>query len=43
MSVLAKDLSELRIMPRGALVEHMLREIALNIISEGVRDERSGL
>lgn len=43
MSLLAKDLSELRAMPRGALVEHMLREIALNLIAEGVRDERTGL
>jgi hypothetical protein len=42
MSTLAKDLNELRDIPRGALVEHMLREIAMHLIAEGVRDEREG-
>jgi len=40
MSILAKDLLELRALPRGALVEHMLREIALNLIAAGVLDQR---
>ncbi|ARK91101.1 hypothetical protein [Burkholderia pseudomallei] len=36
MSQPAKNLLELRRMPRGALVEHLLREIALNLIAPGV-------
>jgi hypothetical protein len=45
MSVLAKDLMELRALrgnEHGALVEHLMRAIALNLIAPGVRDERSG-
>jgi hypothetical protein len=45
MSVLAKDLFELQRLSRcagGALTEHMLREVAAELIAEGVRDERSG-
>ena len=44
MSTLAQDLQALRDMPepRGALTEHLMREIALNLIAEGVRDERDG-
>jgi hypothetical protein len=41
MSKLAKDLLELRAMPRGALVEHMLRAIACNLIAVGVADLRA--
>jgi hypothetical protein len=43
MSTFAKDLLELRAMPRGALTEHLLRVLALNIIAPGVRDEMAGL
>ena len=44
MSTLAQDLQALRDMPEphGALTEHLMREIALNLIAEGVRDERDG-
>lgn len=43
MSSLAKDLLAASRLPRGALVEHLLREIALNLIAPGVADERGGL
>ena len=46
MSVLAKDLLELRRLAQGgagALTEHLLKEVAVNLISPGVADERSGL
>ena len=45
MSTLALDLLELVAMPapHGALTEHLLREIALNIIAQGLKDERDGL
>lgn len=45
MSTLAKDLIELNAlpMPHGTLTNHLLRELALNLIAPGVRDERSGL
>ncbi|KWZ43435.1 MULTISPECIES: hypothetical protein [Burkholderia] len=36
MSQPAKNLLELRRMPRGALVEHLLREFALALIAPGV-------
>ena len=44
MSTLAQDLQALRDMPEqhGALTEHLMREIALNLIAEGVQDERDG-
>jgi len=45
MSMLAKDLTELRRLSdggAGSLTLHMLREIAANLIAEGVRDERAG-
>lgn len=42
MSILASDLLSLRDMPRGALVEHLLREIATNLIAPGVADVRGG-
>jgi hypothetical protein len=42
MSTYAKDLQALRMYPRGALVEHMLREYAARLISAGLRDQRSG-
>jgi hypothetical protein len=42
MSVLAKDLRALRAYPRGALVDHMLREIAAALISEGLRNDLGG-
>lgn len=42
MSVFAKDLLELRTMPRGALIEHLLRELARNLIAPGVADMRGG-
>lgn len=42
MSILASDLLALLAMPRGALTEHLLREIALNIIAPGVADVRGG-
>lgn len=46
MSTLAADLIELQRLAQGgagALTEHLLREVALNLIAEGVRDEREGL
>ena len=43
MSTLARDLAEIRIMPQGSLTQHLLREIALNLIAPGVADERGGL
>ena len=42
MSILALDLLALLAMPRGALTDHLLREIALNIIAPGVADVRGG-
>lgn len=45
MSRLAKDLMELRAIrggSHGALVEHLLREIALLLIAAGVCDEHVG-
>jgi hypothetical protein len=44
MSVLAKDLMELRAQPQphGALTEHLIRAIALNLIAAGVADQRKG-
>lgn len=49
MSRFASDLIELSRMPRnddgklGGLVEVLLRELAKNLIAEGVADERVGL
>jgi hypothetical protein len=45
MSILAKDLIELNALPlpHGCLTEHLLRELAMNLIAEGVADERGGL
>lgn len=46
MSMLAQDLLELKRLAEGgagALTEHLLREVALNLIAPGVRDQRSGL
>jgi hypothetical protein len=46
VSRIAADLIELKRLAEGgpgALTEHLLREVALNIISEGVADERDGL
>ncbi|MDR5815828.1 hypothetical protein QCE62_19765 [Caballeronia sp. LZ033] len=45
MSALAKDLIELVRLAQGgagALTEHLLREIANNIIAPGVSDARAG-
>lgn len=45
MSVLAKDLMELRAIRgtgHGALVEHLLREIAFFLIAAGVADQLKG-
>lgn len=48
MSTLALDLIELSRMPRnedgklGGLVEKLIRELARDLIAEGVRDEREG-
>jgi hypothetical protein len=45
MSQLAEDLIELKRLATGgagALTEHLLREVALNLIAEGVSDERQG-
>lgn len=42
MSVFAKDLLELRAMPRGALTEHLLRALAINIIAPGVANVLTG-
>jgi hypothetical protein len=44
MSALAKDLMELRAIrgtAHGALVEQLMRAIALNLIAPGVRDQRA--
>ena len=46
MSVLAQDLMEFIRLYRltgGALIEHMLQATALNLIAEGVADEKGGL
>jgi hypothetical protein len=43
MSQLALDLLEVRRYPRGALVEHLLRAFALNLIAPGVAPEGSWL
>lgn len=46
MSVLAQDLFELIRLSRGgagALTDHLLHEVAANLIAEGVADERGGL
>lgn len=46
MSTLAEDLFELKRLAdggAGALVDHLLKEVALNLIAEGVSDERQGL
>lgn len=45
MSTQAKDLIELIRLAEGgagALVEHLLQAVALNIIAEGVEDDRGG-
>ncbi|VWC95805.1 bacteriophage protein Gp48 [Burkholderia lata] len=42
MSILAQDLIALIAMPRGALVEHLLKTIALNLIAPGVATFTSG-
>lgn len=45
MSELAKDLLELKRLSdggAGALTDHLLHEVAANLIAEGVRDEREG-
>lgn len=45
MSELARDLLELRRLARGgagALIEHLLREVAGRLISAGLRDFRLG-
>ncbi|WP_122894311.1 MULTISPECIES: hypothetical protein [pseudomallei group] len=42
MSQPAKNLLELRRMPRGALVEHLLREVARDLIARAVADVRGG-
>ncbi|AOI55517.1 hypothetical protein [Burkholderia thailandensis] len=41
MSQPAKNLLELRRMPRGALVEHLLREVARDLIATGVTTVRN--
>lgn len=46
MSQLAQDLIELRRLASdgaGALTEHLLLEVARDLIAEGVADEREGL
>lgn len=46
MSVLAKDLIELLRLARGgagALTEHLLREVACNLIAPGVASALTGL
>lgn len=46
MSRIAEDLIELKRLAEGgagALTEHLLREVALNVISPGVADDRGGL
>ncbi|WP_082727908.1 hypothetical protein [Burkholderia mayonis] len=45
MSLAAQDLLELMRLAQGgagALTEHLLREVALNLIGVGVADERGG-
>jgi hypothetical protein len=42
MSTLAKDLIELNALPHGALVEHLLRALAMDLIGEGVAKEIGG-
>ncbi|AIO66514.1 hypothetical protein [Burkholderia oklahomensis] len=42
MSQPAKNLLELLRMPRGALVEHLLREVAQDLIARAVVDVRGG-
>ncbi|CAB3730587.1 hypothetical protein [Paraburkholderia rhynchosiae] len=45
MSQIASDLIELKRLAdggAGALTEHLLREVAADIIAEGVADERGG-
>lgn len=45
MSWLASDLLELRRLAQGgsgALIQHLLREYAINIIAPGVADVRAG-
>lgn len=45
MSTLARDLIELKRMAdegAGALTQHLLKEVAANLIAEGVRDEMEG-
>jgi hypothetical protein len=44
MSVLAKDLIELNALPvpHGALTEHLMRELAMALIAEGVAKEIGG-
>ncbi|KGW20859.1 hypothetical protein [Burkholderia pseudomallei] len=42
MSQSAKNLLELRRLPRGALVEHLLREVASDLIAQGIEDLRGG-
>lgn len=45
MSTLAADLIELRRLAQGgagALVEHLLQEVADNLIQPGCKDERDG-
>jgi hypothetical protein len=44
MSLLAQDLIELYALPlpHGTLTDHLLRELAMNLIAPGVRDEREG-
>jgi hypothetical protein len=45
MSVFAKDLLALNALPlpHGCLTDHLLRELALNIIAPGVKSEMEGL
>ncbi len=44
MSTMAHDLVELAAYrTRGALTQHLLRELAMNIIAPGVADMRGGL
>ncbi|TGB34861.1 hypothetical protein [Burkholderia thailandensis] len=42
MSQSAKNLLELRRMPRGALVEHLLREVAQDLIARAIVDVCGG-
>lgn len=46
MSQIAEDLIELKRLAEGgagALTEHLLREVAANLIAHGVADQRGGL